>query len=126
MTRRTFAVPPRGVVLRAGHDGGEEVLFRRPERLLEAAAGAERTDLDTPDDVRREVVPREVRDEAACAGVVRADHGAEQCLDLVQAAFEGEDVAFWRAALVAGADVGAGCVEWRGEYALVDGDGSKM
>ena len=79
--------------------------------MLEASAGAEGSETDAADDVGGERVAGEVIDERAGARVVGGDDGAEEGLDLVQAALEGEDVALGRAAFVAGPGVGA---RWRG------------
>jgi hypothetical protein len=52
-------------------------------RLTQSAAGAEGTCLDPTDDVGSQLVLDEVVDEGACAGIVRANDGAEESLDLV-------------------------------------------
>lgn len=74
---------------------------------MQTSAGAKGSDLDSADDVRSELVAGEVVDEAACAGVVGADDGAEQRFNLVKAALEGEDVALGGPTLVAGAGISA-------------------
>lgn len=61
-------------------------------RLCHATTRSERTCLDSTYDVRSKLVSSEVVDEAAGSGVIRADDGPEQCLHLVQATLEREDV----------------------------------
>ena len=60
--------------------------------MLEAPPGAKGPHFDTADDVRRQLVAREVVDEAAGTRVVRADDSTKEGLYLVETALKREDV----------------------------------
>jgi hypothetical protein len=80
-------------------------------RLLQSSSWTKGANLDSADNVRGQVVPREVADQAACPGIVRAYYRAQQRLHLVETALQGKDVTFWWTALVARAHIGASWTE---------------